>query len=909
FLSDVGGPTQLVTATNLALTFDDAAAGTVPAVVTLPSGTYRPTNTNDGLGADTFSAPAPMPSSQATLAGAFTGIDPNGTWNLYVVDDATGDTGSIAGGWSLTLTTEVAATSTVTAVTSSGSPSTTGDPVTFTATVSSGGSAVTAGAVQFSDGATALGSAVALNGSGQATITMSALAEGSHQIVATYGGATGFLASNGSLAQRVDNPTVATGNTFCNTGTVTPPMVGTAQPYPSHILVSGLSGEVSKVTATLKGVSHSAPIDLDIMLAGPTASKNLLLMSDAGGQDPVGNADLTFDDDAAGPLPVPAVSGTYRPTRVDDESVENFPAPAPALSAATALSTFDGTAPNGTWSLYVVDDATGDSGSIAGGWCLTVTTPAPTSTSLTSSTNPSIVDASVTFTATVTSGGSPVSSGVVQFSNDGSPLGAPVPVAADGTVTLTTASLDVGPHTVAAAYVGTESFGESSGSLTQVVIKAPTTTALTSATNPSTSGQSVTFTATVTSGGLAVTSGSVAFTDGGSALGAPVPVAADGTATLTTAGLGAGTHAITATYGGDTTHASSSDDLEQVVDKVMTSTTLTSDANPVVVGEAVTFTATVTASGSPVTSGAVQFGSDGTELGSPVPVAADGTATVTTSSLAVGSHPVTANYLGTATYAESSEAVTQTVTPHDPSITAEVASGQPKTRHGWYRTAVTVTFSCTPNGAPLTAPCPTPVRLTHDGAGQSVTRSIASTDGGAASVTVRGINIDRTDPVVKVRGVRAGKQYFGNAPSASCHARDRLSGIAECTLHEKRHGDRVIYVGKARDKAGNTAKSRVKVTVVTATVAGAAFRHGAYTMRTGEPYKLIAYGKKRPRYLNAAVFPNPPAGLGGRFHKVGDHRWKLRVTFKTLPGRHRYWNIGVKTGQQVQVLKIDLRGR
>ncbi len=324
-LSDVGDPNTLAFANNATLTFDDAAAGLVPSG-NIPTGTYKPTNTN---GVDTFPAPAPAPSSQTTLAGAFTGINPNGVWRLYVVDDATGDIGTIAGGWSLTVTTEVAAAATSTVVTTSGTPSTTGDSVNFTARVTSGGSPVTVGSVQFSDGATNLGAPVALNGSGVATRSTMALAEGTHEIRATYSGATGFLTSNGSVTQRVDNATVVTGNTFCNTGPLTVPALGPAQPYPSNITVSGLTGSVTKVTATLKGLSHAVPVDLDVLLSGPQPTTNVVLLSDSGGNSAVGPLNVTFDDDATGGVPSTLVSGTFKPTDDDTQGADSFPAPAP----------------------------------------------------------------------------------------------------------------------------------------------------------------------------------------------------------------------------------------------------------------------------------------------------------------------------------------------------------------------------------------------------------------------------------------------------------------------------------------------------------------------------------------------------------------------------------------------------
>ncbi len=105
-LSDVGDPDQLVTISDQTLTFDDTADSVVPAQLTVTSGTYRPTNTNAGGATDTFPASAPTPSSQTTLAGAFTGLSSaNGTWSLYVVDDVLDETGTMAGGWSIEITT------------------------------------------------------------------------------------------------------------------------------------------------------------------------------------------------------------------------------------------------------------------------------------------------------------------------------------------------------------------------------------------------------------------------------------------------------------------------------------------------------------------------------------------------------------------------------------------------------------------------------------------------------------------------------------------------------------------------------------------------------------------------------------------------------------------------------------
>src|ERR1051325_7013774 len=162
-----------------------------------------------------------------------------------------------------------------------------------------------------------------------------------------------------------------TTTTFANTNTITIPDHGAAAPYPSTIDVSGLGGLVSKVTVTLHGVSHGFPDDLDVLLVGPTGQK-AVLMSDAGGGHLLSNVTLTFDD-AAGALPDTGqiLSGSYRPT--DYDSGDSFPAPAPVGAAANSLAYFNGLSGNGTWSLYIVDDTTGDAGVIASGWGLDIT--------------------------------------------------------------------------------------------------------------------------------------------------------------------------------------------------------------------------------------------------------------------------------------------------------------------------------------------------------------------------------------------------------------------------------------------------------------------------------------------------------------------------------------------------------
>jgi X-X-X-Leu-X-X-Gly heptad repeat protein len=191
-----------------------------------------------------------------------------------------------------------------------------------------------------------------------------------------------------------------------------------------------------------------------------------------------------------------------------------------------------------------------------------IPTCTPTFTTVTSSVNPSIFGQSVTFTATVanTSGGTATPTGSVQFYVDGAPSGAPVPLSGSGvaaraasgaTATLT---VSVSPHTIKAVYTNTDGgFSGSSGTMSQTVNPAPTSTTVTSSGNPSIVGQSVTFTATVSNiAGVGISTatptGSVQFMDGSSLLGTPQTLSGLGTATLTTSALTVGTHPITAVY-------------------------------------------------------------------------------------------------------------------------------------------------------------------------------------------------------------------------------------------------------------------------------------------------------------------------------------------------------------------------
>jgi len=167
-------------------------------------------------------------------------------------------------------------------------------------------------------------------------------------------------------------PSLATTRVSSSTA-VAIPSQGTAMPYPATINVTGLTGRVSKATVTLKGLAHSFPHDIDMLLVSPSGA-SVLVMSHTGGGHAVTNVNLTFDDDATATLPNydSITSGTYKPSNY--EGPVTLPGTAPSKSYQFALSAFNWSNPNGTWSLYVFDDTTADGGVIAQGWSLDLTT-------------------------------------------------------------------------------------------------------------------------------------------------------------------------------------------------------------------------------------------------------------------------------------------------------------------------------------------------------------------------------------------------------------------------------------------------------------------------------------------------------------------------------------------------------
>ncbi len=272
----------------------------------------------------------------------------------------------------------------------------------------------------------------------------------------------------------------------------------------------------------------------------------------------------------------------------------------------------------------------------------------------------------VTITAAASAQGSVLPpTGSVSFTLDGSAAGTAT-LSGTGSASLTLpASLAVGSHAIGASYAGNADFTAATASGISVnVAHASTGTALTASTASATVGTAVTFTASVQPTlDSTPPSGTVTFYDGTSILGTAA-VTSQATASLTTAALAVGTHAITAKYSGDASYAgSTSSAYTETTTLIPTTVSLSASPSTSAYGTPISLSAHVQGSGgAAVTTGTVTFSSGSTALGSGT-VGTSGSATLTLSGLAAGSYSITAAYSGSGVDGSaSSSALTIAVT-------------------------------------------------------------------------------------------------------------------------------------------------------------------------------------------------------------------------------------------------------
>jgi hypothetical protein len=298
---------------------------------------------------------------------------------------------------------------------------------------------------------------------------------------------------------------------------------------------------------------------------------------------------------------------------------------------------------------------------------------------------------------------------------------------------------DAWPDLAVASYGGVELLLNTAG-------RVPSTTAMSTSGTPSLIGQSVTFTATVTSKYGTIPNGeSVTFYDGTTPIG--TGTTAGGMASFTTSSLTGATHNIKGTYAGDATFQPSTGLVKQVVDKYSTTTTLNSSLNPSNYGQAVTLTAKVTSAG-PAPTGTVTFKNGSATLGNGT-LNASGVATWTTPKIPVGVNTLTSSYNGDAFNAKSvSPAITQTVS----------------------QASVRMVLTSTPNPSTFGKPVKFTATLTSNGnlpTGQPVTFSYNGATLGTVNVNSTGVATFSTTSLPRgsdvVTAAYAGSVDYGSA--------------------------------------------------------------------------------------------------------------------------------------------------
>ena len=604
-----------------------------------------------------------------------------------------------------TLTQVVAASGADIAVQTSGTPVMFGSSITFTATVSAPGTPT--GTITFRDGATTLDSR-ALTG-GSASITLSSLAVGTHVIYADYSGDVSYSAVTGSVQQVIiqrDTTTslvastpqspfgqsvtfTANVNAACvggsPTGTVTfsdggqqlatvALTNGSASFSTSALIVGGHS-----ITAQYSGdatyaSSSSSATDHPVSLAATAASLATSTTATSFGQTVTFTATLTSDGGVPSGIVTFLDAGTPIGQSALINGVATFSTSALAIGGHTIHAAYAG---DGSF-------APASSGSVN-------VTIAQTATTTNVATSASVTKYGhmLTFSATVLSATSGTPTGTVTFSDGATMLN--TVTLAGGTASFSTDGLTAGAHTINVAYNGDAQFQASSGSVAQQIDRASTDLTFAVNPNPAVFGATTTLTATITSDG-GVATGNISFIDGGAVIGTASIV--NGIASFNTHTLAVGAHPLSAAYAGNASVGqSASNTVVLSVTTAATTTTLTSSASDASVGLPVTFTATVTSSGGTPT-GSIAFDDGGSSLATVT--LANGVATFTTSSLAIGSHTIHATYTPDSSFAPSSASLTQTIHVAAPTITVS-SSPNPSSYLQQVTLSVTVAAS---NGTP-----------------------------------------------------------------------------------------------------------------------------------------------------------------------------------------------------------------
>ncbi len=282
--------------------------------------------------------------------------------------------------------------------------------------------------------------------------------------------------------------------------------------------------------------------------------------------------------------------------------------------------------------------------------------------------------------------------GSVSFTIDGNNVGsAPM---ANNTATLPVSlALSIGTHSLGAVWPGDSTYDPVTLAGQHTIVAIPTTTVLISSMNPAPVGTTVVFTAT-TSSSSGTPSGSIAIADGGTTL-ATAPLV-NGVAKYSTSSLSVGTHAITATYAANGNFAASRASLNQVINGLSSTVTLTAAPNPAYVGEKVTLSGAVASAGGTPT-GTLTFFDGTTELGIAT-LTPSGAATLSVAFTTVGIHNLTAAYSGNSTLAAATSAPYPLTVGKAPTQTAIASSLNPAPAGSSIVFTATTSAAITPSG-------------------------------------------------------------------------------------------------------------------------------------------------------------------------------------------------------------------
>ncbi len=717
--------TTVDNAVTLTATVSISPAPGTPLSAQAITGTVAFKNGAASVGCDsksiTYDAATATAAATCTLSALTAVNSPYGFVATYSGD------GNYSGSVSSTTQVTINKASTATAIATSNANISVNGSVTFTATVSApaGGTVALTGTVAFADNSTPIGACTAQAitwhaGSSTATATCAttALLGGNHTITGTYSGDGNYTTSNQFVAETVTPGSSTTtihsssgGNksvvneSVTLTSQVIPfsssvPLTGTLTFTDGGAPVAGCTVSFNKATGAGSCTTNSLPLGghtITATYAGDpsynssnaqvtqTVSQGSVTTALTSNLNPSSvNSSVTLTATVTpGITGGVALSGNVTFSNGGTTLCSSVPVAASTGQATCVTSTL----PLGNDQLSAAYGADANFAETAPGTLTQVVRSAATTTALSASPNPSVVNNTVVFTATVSAppGGQPLT-GKVAFTADGNPIAgctavtpslAGVAICSDSALTAS-----AGGHAIKATYGNDNNFGSSFGSVSQVVNKANTSTALTSTVSPSTVSQSVTFTATVTpvpSGTVALAS-TVSFTDSVTGTFIPscsaVAVDGNGVATCTTAALTVGSHTVTAAYGADSNFNTSQNTFVQTVNAASASISVTStsasatvNANP-----AVMFTAVfVVPVGLPQPTGKVAFTDNGSAIAGctvVTPVLPAGTATnwqaqcadpaLTSAAL---THTILASYSGDVNFSVGSGSVVQQVTP------------------------------------------------------------------------------------------------------------------------------------------------------------------------------------------------------------------------------------------------------